>query len=455
MRKILLVGISTFALGAGAMAYADQVGSRPRADTYRMLELFGDVLATVERNYVVPVDDKKLIEAAIDGMVSSLDPHSGYLSGENFEDLMDQNRGAYGGLGMEVTSEDGLVKVVAPMDGTPAAAAGIQTGDIIAAVDGQSVMGAGVGATVKQLRGAVGTSVTLTIARENRDPFDVKLTRAVINVKSATAKVQGDYGVVRISTFNENTAAEAQDAIRKLKADKPNLKGLILDLRNNPGGLLPSSVDVSDLFLDGGEVVSQRGRDPKDIERYNAEPGEIAEGLPIVVLVNNGSASAAEIVAGALQDRGRAKVVGLTTFGKGSVQTVIPMRGGRDGALKLTTHRYFTPSGRSIQRTGIQPDFQVAQNEQEADVATESAFQLSEASLRNALDGDTQIRRNAMEDAELPPKEFDTKKGDYQLARAVDLLNAGGSVTAIARKKTPAAPAKVAAAAAPVVPDKD
>ena len=366
MRKYLLIGVSAFVLGAGSMAYVDQPAhaTAPRAagQHLQMLELFGDVLDTVERQYVTPVDDKKLIQAAIDGMLTSLDPHSGYLDPESFDDMRDQTRGEYGGLGLEVTSEDGVVKVISPIDDTPAAKAGLKPGDYITAVNGESVLGLSVNDAVKQMRGKPGETVTLTIAREKSDPFDVKLVREMIKPKSATAP----HGrrLRRICASPASTRRPPTrpwpPSTRPARPRTRNMKGLILDLRNNPGGLLDQAVGVSDLFLDGGEIVTQRGRDPRDVERYNARPGDITDGLPMVVLINSGTASAAEIVAGALQDRKRAAIVGLTSFGKGSVQTVIPLRGGMDGALKLTTARYYTPSGRSIQKTGIEPDLEVA-----------------------------------------------------------------------------------------------
>src|SRR5690606_6261192 len=297
MKKYLLIGVSAFVLGAGSMAYVSQQAQasaqgEPRAKTYRMLELFGDVLNTVQRQYVTEVDDTKLIEAAIDGMLNSLDPHSGYLNPESFDDMRDQTRGEYGGLGIEVTSEDGVVKVISPMDGTPAAEAGIKAGDYNTAVNGESVLGLTVNEAVKQMRGKPGEAVTLTIAREKSDPFDVKIVREVIKPKIVTVRMEGDYGYLRIASFNEKTTDEAEAAFTNLRAKNPHMKGLVLDLRNNPGGLLDQAVGVSDLFLDGGEIVSQRGRDPRDVERYNARPGDIAAGLPIVVIINNGSASA-------------------------------------------------------------------------------------------------------------------------------------------------------------------
>ena len=451
MRKYLLIGASAFVLGAGSMAYVSQQAlasaQAPNVKTYKMLELFGDVLDTVERQYVTEVDDQKLIEAAIDGMLTSLDPHSGYLNPDSFDDMRDQTRGEYGGLGLEVTSEEGVVKVISPMDGTPAFKAGVKPGDFITAVNGESVLGLSVNEAVKQMRGKPGEAVTLTIAREKSDPFDVKIVREVIKPKSATAKMEGDYGYLRVSGFNEKTTDEAEAALADLKAKNPKMKGLVLDLRNNPGGLLDQAVGISDMFLEGGEIVSQRGRDPRDIERYNARPGDAAGGLPMVVLINSGSASAAEIVAGALQDRKRAEVVGLTTFGKGSVQTVIPLRGGMDGALKLTTARYYTPAGRSIQKTGIEPDLEVAETRDQAQRIANRAFQFSEASFRNALNAEEgKARRGAHIPAEAPPSGFDEDKGDFQLARAMDVLKYG---SVAATPKLPKPEPKMAAAVSP------
>ncbi|NGM52311.1 S41 family peptidase [Caulobacter sp. 602-2] len=440
MRKYLLIGVSAFVLGAGTMAYVSPIAQATipsqKAKTYKLLELFGDVLATVEDQYVTEVDDKKLIEAALDGMLTSLDPHSGYLSPDSFEDMQDTTRGEYGGLGIEVTSEEGVVKVISPMDGTPADRAGIQAGDYITAVNGQSVLGLTVNEAVKQMRGPAGETVTITIAREKTDPFDVKLVREVIKPKAAIARMEGDYGYVRLPGFNEKSTDALSASIKDLQAKNPKMKGLVFDLRNNPGGLLDQARGVADLFLEGGEVVSQRGRNPRDIQRLNATPGDILNGLPMVVLINQGSASAAEIVAGALQDRHRAELVGITSFGKGSVQTVIPLRGGADGALKLTTARYFTPSGRSIQKTGIEPDLEVAQTKDQAqDIANRVWF--SEASFKNALNADEgKTRKGAHVPAEAPPAGFDEKKDDFQLSRALAVLKAG-SVEAVPKLPKP------------------
>jgi carboxyl-terminal processing protease len=442
MRKSLLIAASAFVLGAGAMAYIGQTAratADPKAENYHMLEVFGDVLTEVNQQYVTPVDDKKLIQSAMEGMLTSLDPHSDYLPPDAYGDLQDQTRGEYGGLGLEIQSEDGAVKVISPIDGTPAAKAGIKPGDYILAVDGQNILGLSVSDAVKQMRGKPGETVTLTIGREKSQPFDVKLVREIIQPKSVEYHMEGDYGYLRLSGFNEKATDETLAAINALKAKDPNMKGLILDLRNNPGGLLDQAVGVASLFLNGGEVVSQRGRDPQDIERYDAKGHDVLNGLPMVVLINSGTASASEIVSGALQDRHRAAIVGVTSFGKGSVQTVIPLRGGLDGAVKLTTARYFTPSGRSIQKTGIAPDLEVAETREEAQQIADEAFQFTEASFRNALDADEgKVRRGAHVPAEAPPAGFDEKKGDFQVTRALDVLKYG-SVDATPKLAPPTA----------------
>ncbi|MFT3997208.1 MAG: S41 family peptidase [Asticcacaulis sp.] len=428
MKNYFLGGVAALALSIGAVAYANQPAFSPKSDTYEMLELFGDVLALVKQNYVVEVDDKKLIEAALQGMLSSLDPHSNYLSADDYTDLQERTKGAYGGIGLEVQSEDGAVKVVTPMDDTPAMKAGIASGDYITAINGTSILGLRLNEAVAQMKGEPNTELTLTIYREGRDePFDVSLKREVINVKSVKARMEGEYGYLRISNFNENTARESYEALSELRKANPGMKGLVLDLRNNPGGLLDQSVGVADLFLEGGEVVSQRGRRPDDITRYQAHKGDIMQGKPIVVLTNPGTASAAEIVAGALQDQKRATTVGLTTFGKGSVQSVINL--GENRAVKMTIARYYTPSGRSIQKTGIEPDLEVAQSREQAKVIANRAYSFSEADYKNALDADEgKKRRDAHVVSEVPPDSYDVKAGDFQLARAIDVLNYGGDV---------------------------
>ncbi len=459
MRKLILVGVSTFALGAAAMACAQQGASASaatsNADTYKMLELFGDVLTTVKKQYVAPTSDKKLIQAAIDGMLTSLDPHSGYLDPTEFTSMREETRGDYGGLGLVVQADENAIKIVSPIDDTPAAKAGIRAGDYITSINGKSILGQPLNDAVKSMRGAIGEPVTLTLVRDRKEPFTLTLKREVIDIHTVSHHVEGNIGYLRVSQFDEKTGDETAAAIRDLRAKLPHMKGLVLDLRNNPGGLVDTAVDVANDFLDGGEIVSQRGRDPRDIQRYNARPnGDMLKGVPVVALINYGSASAAEIVSGALKDRNRATIVGLTSFGKGSVQTVIPLRGGADGALKLTTARYYTPSGVSIQKTGITPDLVVARNREEAQLVTDEAkFDLSEASYGNALDAQEGRVRKISTDIEVPqatldhsldkvagddkkprltgpdsvvvPGEKDDPAKDYQLQRAIDVLNYG------------------------------
>jgi len=406
----------------GALAWSSQSSGSQRSDVYRQLELFADVLAKVETDYVTEVDNEEMMEAAINGMLASLDPHSSYLSPNDFRDMEVTTRGEYGGLGIEVTAEDGVVRVVSPIDETPAARAGIQAGDYLTAIDDESIVGLTLNEAVQRMRGAPGTTIKVSVVREGTEPFDVSLTREIITVRAVTARMEGDIGIIRVSQFNQQTNSMLMDAIRTVRRSG-NLRGVILDLRNNPGGLLDQAIDVSDAFLDGGEVVSTRGRRRDDVQRYNARRGDLMEGIPIAVLVNGGSASASEIVAGALQDRNRALIVGTTTFGKGSVQTVIPLEGGRDGALRLTTARYYTPAGRSIQGAGIDPDMEVsARRVEESRVRR---LGISEADLPRALDNEVGARRRAphMPD-DMPPEDWPEGE-DYQLSRALDMLRTG------------------------------
>ncbi|WP_295175297.1 S41 family peptidase [uncultured Brevundimonas sp.] len=426
MRKLLLVGCAALVLGGSAAAVSSQT---PRNETFRMLELFGDVVGIVEQAYVVPVDNKKLIEAALAGMMTALDPHSNYLPPSNYDDLRERTEGQYSGVGLTISADGGMVKVISPMDDSPAAKAGVQAGDVISSIEGQNAAGLTVSQVSEKLRGAVGTSVKVTFLRDGSDPLEVTLTREVIKVQSVTGRVEGDFGYLRVSTFNENTGRELNEAIAKIKAEKPGVKGYVLDLRNNGGGLLNAAIDVSDAFLERGEIVSQRGRKPEQIQRYSAKPGDITGGLPLVVLVNYGSASASEIVAGALKDHQRATIVGLTSFGKGSVQTVIPLRQGQDGALSITTARYYTPSGASIQKIGIEPDLEVARNEAEARIVSRSSFIYSEAAYATALDASIGAERKGPHTPrEAPGDKFDKEK-DYQLQRALDVLRAGGDLS--------------------------
>lgn len=419
--------VAGLAACVGALAWSAP-GDRDQGDVYRQLELFADVLARVEQDYVTDIDEGEAIEAAINGMLASLDPHSSYMDASEYRDMQTTTRGEYGGLGIEVTSEDGVVRVVSPIDGTPAARAGIQAGDFLTAIDGETIVGLTLNEAVQRMRGQAGTSIVVTVAREDTDPFDVTLTREIINVRAVTARVEGgDIGVIRISTFNERTSSMLADAIRQVRRDTGGrLRGVVVDLRNNPGGLLDQAIEVSDAFLDGGEVVSTRGRQPEDVQRYNARRGEDLAGVPVVVLINGASASAAEIVAGALQDRNRALIVGTDSFGKGSVQTVIPLQGGRDGALRLTTARYYTPAGRSIQGAGITPDMEVAARRVSAeDIARLQRLGVSEADLPNALDNDSGAQRRAIHmPDDQPPENWDAEE-DYQLSRAMDFLRQG------------------------------
>ena len=385
-----------------------------KADTYRQLKLFGDVFERVRADYVEEVSDEELIEAAIRGMLSSLDPHSSYLDPKSFQDMRVQTKGEFGGLGIEVTMESGLVKVVSPIDDTPAYRAGVQAGDLVSHLDGDPILGLTLSEAVEKMRGPVNTDIVLTIRRDGQEPFDLTITRDVITVRSVRSRLEGKVGYLRITAFNEQTTPGLEAAIEKLKeAAGESLQGYVLDLRNNPGGLLDQAISVSDAFLTQGEIVSTRGRHADDAQRFNAREGDLAEGMPIVVLINGGSASASEIVAGALQDHGRAIVMGTRSFGKGSVQTIIPLSA--NGAMRLTTSRYFTPSGISIQATGIEPDIVVEQVRLEP---IEQGSLRREADLRGALENDN----GGEETEDDPDAPADGEVKDYQLSRALDLL---------------------------------
>ncbi|MDX9861376.1 MAG: S41 family peptidase [Rhodospirillales bacterium] len=425
MKYRFFIVAAVIAALASPLAHAqeeDKAGAG--ADTYQLLNLFGDVFERVRSDYVEEPTDEQLVEAAITGMLSALDPHSSYLNPKSFREMQVQTRGEFGGLGIEVTMENGLVKVVAPIDDTPAFRAGIEAGDIITHLDDEPIMGLTLDEAVKRMRGKVGSDIKLTIRRGSSDPFEVTLTRAVIKIQSVRSRLEGKIGYVRVTQFNEQAKAGIETAVEKFYGEVgDDLQGLVLDLRNNPGGLLDQAVGVSDLFLDKGEIVSTRSRRPEDTQRFNARPGDVAKGLPMVVLINTGSASASEIVAGALQDHGRALILGTKSFGKGSVQTIIPLAAGR-GAMKLTTARYFTPSGRSIQQVGITPDIEVRQAHIEADVLPERR---READLRGALkNGDEAPEAGPEADPEAEPQAAapaeETASEDYQLARAFDLL---------------------------------
>jgi len=385
-------------------------------DTYRQLELFGNVFERVRKDYVEDVSDQDLIEAAINGMLTSLDPHSSFLSAKSFEDMQEQTKGEFGGLGIEVTLENGFVKVVSPIDDTPAYDAGLQPGDYITGIDGDNVLGLTLGEAVEMMRGPVDTDITITIRREGVEAFDVTLTRAVIQIRSVRHRVEGDVGYLRVTSFTEQTQVGLENSIESIKNELGGLlKGYVLDLRSNPGGLLDQAVSVTDTFLDRGEIVSTRTRYSEETERRAAKKGDLTDGLPIVVLINDGSASASEIVAGALQDHGRAIILGTKSFGKGSVQTIIPMQD--SSAMRLTTARYYTPSGRSIQGTGIEPDILVVPATVERLAARNRR---SESSLRGALANDT--LDDDVPETETAGERTTEDVDDYQLARALDLI---------------------------------
>lgn len=403
------------------------------ASVYEQLDLFGDAFERIRGQYVEEPDAKKLIEAAINGMLTSLDPHSSYMNAEDYAAMQVQTTGEFGGLGIEVTQEDGYVKVVSPIEDTPADKAGILTGDIITQVDGQTVLGLTMDQAVDMMRGPVGSEVVITVVREGLDePFDVSLIREKIKVAAVKGRLEGDTVVLRITSFTAQTISGLEEQLKKVVEEAGGMdrvNGFVIDLRNNPGGLLTQAIEVSDAFLTEGEVVSTRGRSEQDNERFNATPGDLAEGKPIVVLINGGSASASEIVAGALQDHRRAIVVGTKSFGKGSVQTILPVRG--DGAMRLTTARYYTPSGRSIQALGVMPDIVVNQPVKDPNAeatpedAAPSAGPRSEADLRGVLSNDSMTEEEkAQLEAERARIEEAAKlrDDDYQLAYAVDIL---------------------------------
>lgn len=407
-----------------------QEAAKP-STVYEQLDLFGDIFERIRSDYVEEVDDKKLIEAAINGMLSSLDPHSSYLPPEDYDDMKVQTRGSFGGLGIEVSQENGVVKVVSPMDGTPAAAAGIQAGDFITHVDGESVMGLTLDDAVEKMRGPVGSEITITVVREDTpEPFDVTLVRDTIKLTAVKGRLEANTAVLRITTFNDQTYPNLEESLKKLAEEAggiDKLNGVVLDLRNNPGGLLTQAIAVSDAFLEEGEIVSTRGRKPEESERFNATPGDLSQGKPVVVVINGGSASASEIVTGALQDHHRAIVVGTKSFGKGSVQTVMPIRG--EGAMRLTTSRYYTPSGRSIQALGIAPDIVVQQppapppSPEEA--KPEEAHDRSEADLRGVLSNDSMTedeKKQAEEELKRAEEAAKLRLEDYQLAYALDII---------------------------------
>ncbi|MEO9336363.1 S41 family peptidase [Mesorhizobium sp. SB112] len=420
IRKLSLLFAGAL-MGASAMSLVygspGSTANAAGAETYRQLAIFGDIFERVRGQYVTPPDEKSLVENAINGMLTSLDPHSSYLNPDAAKDMRVQTKGEFGGLGIEVTMENELVKVISPMDDTPAAKAGVLAGDFISKIDGDEVRGMTLNDAVEKMRGLVNTPIKLTILREGADkPIELTVVRDIIKVKAVRYRVENDVGYMKINSFTEKTFDDLQAAINEMKKDIPadKLKGYVLDLRLNPGGLLDQAVSVSDTFLDRGEIVSTRGRDPKDITRFDSRPGDLTDGKPLVVLINGGSASASEIVAGALQDHRRATVVGTQSFGKGSVQTIIPLA--ENGALRLTTALYYTPSGKSIQGKGITPDIKVDQplppELQGRDVSR------GESDLKGHIKGAEEEDTGSGSAAYVPPE----AKDDIQLNYALELL---------------------------------
>ena len=432
MKKIILAAFLGGTLGIfSAVKLAGPVlaeNSTDKADVYEQLDLFGDIFDRIRSEYVEEVDAKELIEAAINGMLTSLDPHSGYLPPVDAEKMREQTRGEFGGLGIEVTQEEGFVKVVSPIDGTPADEAGMEAGDFITHVDGESVLGLTLNEAVERMRGPVGSEIIITVVREGEDePFDVTIIRDFIKLTAARVRTEGKSVVIRVTTFNDNTFDNIKDGLDnelEKAGGLESINGVVIDLRNNPGGLLSQAIRVSDAFLEKGEIVSTRGRNPEDGDRYNATPGDLIDGKPIVVLINGGSASASEIVAAALKDHRRGIVVGTKSFGKGSVQIVMPLR--EQSAMRLTTARYYSPSGRSIQNLGVTPDIIVEQPRRRANDEEETGFQFrSEADLRGSLSNDSLSEDEIKQIEEDRAKAEETAKlrnADYQLAYAIDIL---------------------------------
>jgi len=434
MNRIWIAGIGGAVAGAVvatqfvAPIVAQEV--EEERSVYEQLDLFGDIFERIRSGYVEEVSEEDLIESAINGMLTSLDPHSSYLPPEDFDDMRVQTKGEFGGLGIEVTQEDGFVKVVAPIDDTPAARAGMQPNDLITHVDGESVLGLTLNDAVDLMRGPVGSEITITVLREGEDEaFDVAITRETITIAAVRSRVEDGIVVLRLTTFNEQTFPNLEEQLKEKVEEAGGIDavtGFIIDLRNNPGGLLNQAISVTDAFLESGEIVSTRGRDARDAERYNATPGDLTEGKPIVVVINGGSASASEIVAGALKDHHRAIVVGTQSFGKGSVQTIMPVQG--DGAMRLTTARYYTPSGRSIQSLGVSPDIIVeprpSVDEVEAEEENGPALR-SEADLRGSLENDSLTedeRKTLEEDRERREETARLRAEDYQMSYAIDIL---------------------------------
>jgi carboxyl-terminal processing protease len=438
-----LLVLAVLAAGSTMVSLArSQSASAANSEIYKQLDLFGEVLERVRADYVEQPEDAKLIESAINGMLTALDPHSAYLNPKHFRDMQVQTRGEFGGLGIEVTMENGVVKVVSPIEDTPAARAGLMSGDLITALDKEQILGLTLQEAVEKMRGPVNSPITLTVVRKGvEDPFDVKVVRDVIHINPVKYNAEGDdVGYIRLTTFNEQTTENLQKAVEDLKKQLgPNLKGYVVDLRNNPGGLLDQAISVSDAFLDQGAIVLTRGRNLEETQRSNARQGDITDGKKVVVLINGGSASASEIVAGALQDHHRATVVGTRSFGKGSVQTIIPL--GSNGALRLTTARYYTPSGRSIQAKGIDPEVLVEEElPEELKKKAEIQGTRGEANLRGHLKGEYEDEAADETEEESGSSSYvpEDKEKDTQLNYALDLLRGIKSVDTESKKKAEA-----------------
>ena len=437
---VFLIIFSLFVTTLGFLPNNVSEAQSNRQETYKQLNLFGDVFQRVQEQYVEEVTDKELIESAISGMLQSLDPHSSYLSAESYKDMQVKTKGTFGGLGIEITMEDGVVKVVSPIDETPAALAGMQSGDLIIGINGESIRGLSINDAVSQLRGPIGSNVTITVVRNKQEPFELVIKRDIIKIRSVKHNIINNVGYIRLTTFSETTTEGMKNSIKKIQGELgKKFQGLILDLRNNPGGLLNQSISVSDSFLDRGEIVSTKGRKNEDASRVFAKKGDVINGKPLVVLINSGSASASEIVAGALKDHSRAIIIGTRSFGKGSVQSIIPLPG--NGAMRLTTSRYYTPSGVSIQAKGIEPDIQVeagVTNIKEKDTKIRR-----EENLRGALDKKKPKANGDLKNKEEPLTKVEKLMQDNQVSRAVDLIRGinlyskkASSVSTVLLKKT-------------------
>jgi carboxyl-terminal processing protease len=437
---VFLIIFSLFVTTLGFLPNNVSEAQSNRQETYKQLNLFGDVFQRVQEQYVEEVTDKELIESAISGMLQSLDPHSSYLSAESYKDMQVKTKGTFGGLGIEITMEDGVVKVVSPIDETPAALAGMKSGDLIIGINGESIRGLSINDAVSQLRGPIGSNVTITVVRNKQEPFELVIKRDIIKIRSVRHNIINNVGYIRLTTFSETTTEGMKSSIKKIQGELgKNFQGLILDLRNNPGGLLNQSISVSDSFLDRGEIVSTKGRKNGDASRVFAKKGDVINGKPLVVLINSGSASASEIVAGALKDHSRAIIIGTRSFGKGSVQSIIPLPG--NGAMRLTTARYYTPSGVSIQAKGIEPDIQVeagVTNIKEKDTKIRR-----EENLRGALDKKESKTNGDLKNKEEPLTKVEKLMQDNQVSRAVDLIRGinlyskkASSVSTVLLKKT-------------------